>query len=240
MIAEVKNLSAISLYLYISSRFKNGVVYNYSHKKSASLLGVSRYTLHKYIPLLIEKGWLFMHNGNLCKRSWYKADKSLSYDKSSRCLVIDIKPGYGLSDIKAALSAHILEYHAKRQQYRINQKTELKILQAKIQSNRHVTKGQRDYFNKNEHKLKEKVFDQVLFSVRGVSELLKTSVTTAHRLLKKAQELGIILMQEVKEVVYQGHNARLNAEHGGYEGYVYANKYGQVVRHRGQSFVFLG
>lgn len=181
------------------------VIYNYSHAKLASRLGISRQTVSRNVKFLIKKGLICLKDGHL--QAINKTDLyDWLYTQDGELT------GSGKIKVRVYNSLTITEYNIcfrrvdqnlKQQDWHIRNRVRDKDILMKVRDNVRLTAKEVAQYNKIMDK-KKKVGKNVMItdckymSDSFISRLLDVSITTARRMLAYWVRIGLVSTKFIK------------------------------------------
>ena len=199
--ADENWLNSLAYLVMIKSIYQNQTIYSYKPRKVADLLNISYNTIKFHVDILIEKGLIVMHKGNLTCIGVNKMKKShLNKRGKESKLLVGVFIGNGRTDIVENLRATLIINNIKRQQFVLKKKSEILLSENPVAStlrtkvdyrrwksdyNKLVKAGGAESFGKT-------VNNDVMLSNFKFGSLINRSKSTGRKLQKKMREKRFI------------------------------------------------
>lgn len=196
----IKEMYALAIYYKVKRMFRNSVVYNWSYKKTAEILGISYHKSRKYIKILKDKGLVKEHCGNLLFISHAKAISEFSGGKKKLAKRINIKHEDSIEDIKDKLIALSIDNDIIRQEYINNLRSDIAKLEDVV---KHDSQKLGKIRRKNPELL-EKGEEFNIINCRKFGRDWGISFSTASRILQRLEEKKMLNRSPIKKVVFEG------------------------------------
>jgi len=181
-----------ALWIKLKSLFKkHTIIYNWSYRRLHELTNISIPTLKKYLPTLIELGWVEINGQNLTISPFKKV---CGGRKSGITISFDKKETFNeiVDSVRALTIKHIY----------VSQKfiSDLKLGRIKASAKK-LSKWHRIY---RKH-LKTEITRTVMTSTRRIGKELGLSQTSATSLLRKLNERRIVSSKPLFEILREDH-----------------------------------
>jgi len=165
-----KDIVALAVYLKLKSSFNKTIFYNWSIPKASKKINVSPQTMLKYIPILLNKGWIRRSGDNMIITSFKKlSGKTKNY--------IQV-PNIGtINNIVLHIRTGVIKKDLSRQKFMID-----------LHRNRIKTSFRNLRRYNNKYKASGDV--NIHTSYRRISTILNVSLSSAHRITKQMTGMG--------------------------------------------------
>lgn len=200
----VEEKRAFSIVLKIKAKHTNSIIYDFSHKSFSKKIGVSEYFSKKYVDIIIRKGWAYINEENeLVVLSLSKIFKERGFKEYS----IEIKAKDKISDIVDKINLILLKKNISSQKRVVSLKNYDQYSRVDCSKEK---LSQKDYkkllkAKKNNPELFHGVFVRhSVIGMRKLSEILKCSISSAHRFLQRMAKMGIVSLTEMIETIATG------------------------------------
>jgi len=170
---------------------KNTVIYNFSYASLAREVNISLPTLRKYIPVLLDMGWVRLKDGHMVISSFNKVTGSRRRDSSH--IILTGKDTF--NNVLDKVRAMTIEADCKHQQFMVNLKSSI-VTKAQL---RKISKLRRKYDVTPEVELAPEDEKLILTSTDTVGRRLSMSRAGAHRLMKRLDRDKVIRLTPVYE-----------------------------------------
>ena len=192
---------ALALFFKAKKAYKNSCYYDWTYKSLSEKLRLSVYIVKKYIPILIDKGFAYEHNGNLIFKSTFKIindNEDCVYKKGWHEL--NIKFNDSLGTILNEIYLVSIKQELSHQQYHIQKKTDCNLAQ---KENAYISKNKKrqikDYVN--EYGLPGEVSQDTVLGLRKIANICNISLGKANKIIKELESKGKIKTKVISTVL---------------------------------------
>ena len=190
-IAKKDLLKELAIWLKLKMLFrKHTIIYNFSYPRISKLTNIPVPTLMKYIPRLIDLGWVEIHAGNLLLVSFWRV---IGNNRTRKKGIIEISRKMRFGEVLDRLRALLIEYDYKVQNFRVGLSSGRLNVKAKLQS-----KFVEKYGYQNG---KGKV---ILTSCRRIANQCNLSPSAVLSLIGRLNRLKILRLKPLIQVISDG------------------------------------
>jgi hypothetical protein len=223
-----------ALFLKLKAVKTKGIYYNFSYERLSQTIGISKSSLRKYLPILLEKGWVRMEHGHLHIISYEAFHKSLIGYSYKHNRHIRIKPTDTLITIINKLERETLSTIQSQQQWCYEAKKDAKFSKTLKQ----MKSGKKRLQRIQNVQCKE-VFPETIISLRSFAAKVGKSTTSVWRFLNQLKAEGVLEIEPLREIVrYRVGNIPSYQWLFPNDGYYFIHK-GCLYRHRGSKIVYI-
>lgn len=228
---------AFSIVLLIKNKFVSSYIKDYNVYKLANQLKTSRYSIQKYIGLIVSNGWGDLKdNGDIKIHSFSTIFKEYEeYKKSNK--LIKVQNSFSIGRILDELNFLILQRNLEQQEWRAKAKRiHLGMKLYGFNTSKNEVRKDRELVKHNPERLDGELVGHGILGMRRLSEILKCSVNSAIAFLDRLKKRGLINTKHVKRVLLN--NEKPNGKNG-LTDYV-SNSIGHFYRYKGRLYQFVG
>ena len=233
---------ALALFFKAKKAYKNSCYYNWSYSSLAKKLNLSIYIIKKYIPILIEKGFVYEHGDNLIFKSTYKiVNKDNDGFSKKGWYELKIKFKDSLGTILEEIYLAQIKQEISHQEYHIRNKADYQLAQSE---NGYISKGKIKHVKKyvKEFGKPGKVLKDVVLGSRKISQICNISLGKTNSVINNLEKSKKIKTKVLYNIIDRNVNGKyLDAIRDAYKneiGYLFVRN-GALISIIGTSIIIL-
>lgn len=179
--------NSLHYYIQIRSLYKGSIIYKFSNRKVAALIGCAPSVVSKHINILIENGLCHLHSGNLC---FYSLNK-VKENKSNK-IILNLPVFRNKRRMLDELRGTMIIQNLDSQILRIYKSSEI-VKKCKI-ANSKISKKELQFISKNGgvDKTEKNINRRITLSNKSIGRLFSRSQSTGKIYQKRLNESSLI------------------------------------------------